>query len=177
MHPAPTTAHQHQHRQAVACAPVAAEPRAWPAGATWPPPPLPNPPPRAPPAAKEERAQGVAGRGRAQRQKIRGVVDGRRPTGPHSHHHPLQTAPAAAYRTGLLCTALYRTVPHRTTLFRSTPTCRGMGDASTSAITALMRLLEAKVATWRPPWPSNTPKAAKEACPAAQAQHGGGGGL
>ncbi len=52
----------------------------------------------------------------------------------------------------------------------SPPTCRGTGELSTSAITALSSELEAKVATWRPPWPSNTPNAEKEVRSAGQQQ-------
>ena len=39
------------------------------------------------------------------------------------------------------------------------PTCSGIDEPSTSAMTALSSELLANVATERRPWPSNTPKA------------------
>lgn len=53
------------------------------------------------------------------------------------------------------------------------PTCSGTDELSTSPITALSSELLAKVATERPPWPSNTPKAEKGTEPARMQRRGG----
>lgn len=53
------------------------------------------------------------------------------------------------------------------------PTCSGTDELSTSPITALSSELLAKVATERPPWPSNTPKAEKGTEPARMQRRAG----
>lgn len=66
---------------------------------------------------------------------------------------------------GTPCPALPKSItPNQQSARRRT--CSGTADASTAAITALRSELEANVATWRPPWPSNTPKAEKATWPA-----------